>query len=311
MTASDLATYLRALLNGGAGLVTSSGFAALTQRAIAVPGAAEPTWYGYGLNVRDVAGHAYLGHGGGMVGYFAGMIGDLDAGIGVVALVNGPGAPNQIARQLLDYLRAISEGRQAVLPVPVENIIVEDPARFTGRYVAGTSTAPAELVIMEGGAGLVAQLNDLSAPLVGLGDDVLATDHPALALFPLTAVRDGDGEVIELLHGDHVYVRGPGAPRPSQLTPPAFQAITGHYRSHNPWTTGFRVLVRDGKLLLAVPSEPDGLENEQALVPLDDGWFRCGDDVRIPERIRFNTLVDGRALVANLSGSDYYRVNAL
>jgi hypothetical protein len=42
------------------------------------------------------------------------------------------------------------------------------------------------------------------------------------------------------------------------------------------------------------------------LTPLADADFRVGEEWS-PERLRFDAVVDGRALRANLSGVDYYR----
>jgi hypothetical protein len=47
--------------------------------------------------------------------------------------------------------------------------------------------------------------------------------------------------------------------------------------------------------------------DEEALAQLSDGVFRVGDDERSPERLSFDTILDGQALRANLSGCDYYR----
>ena len=41
-------------------------------------------------------------------------------------------------------------------------------------------------------------------------------------------------------------------------------------------------------------------------MPLGDGLFGVGDE-RVPERLRFDAVVEGKALRANLSGCDYYR----
>ena len=49
-------------------------------------------------------------------------------------------------------------------------------------------------------------------------------------------------------------------------------------------------------------------DDEQPLVELPDGSFRVGDDPGNPETARFDTVVDGRALRAWLSGWPYYRV---
>ena len=138
MTAADLVTYLRMLLNRGSHdgrrLLAESGFNALTQRVIEMSASDEPSWYGYGVVTRTVGGHSYLGHGGGMVGYFAGMIGDLDTGLGVTVLVNGPGSPGWISRQILDYLRAVDAGESAELPLEAGNSVVQHPAQYACNY---------------------------------------------------------------------------------------------------------------------------------------------------------------------------------
>ena len=46
--------------------------------------------------------------------------------------------------------------------------------------------------------------------------------------------------------------------------------------------------------------------SEEPLTPVGEGVFRIGDEAS-PERLRFDQMVDGRALCANYSGSDYYR----
>jgi hypothetical protein len=40
---------------------------------------------------------------------------------------------------------------------------------------------------------------------------------------------------------------------------------------------------------------------------LADGTFQIGEDKLSPERLRFDTIIDGQALRALLSGSEYYR----
>ncbi|HKG25677.1 MAG TPA: hypothetical protein VKB09_08510 [Thermomicrobiales bacterium] len=90
--------------------------------------------------------------------------------------------------------------------------------------------------------------------------------------------------------------------------PPEWLAYLGRYRSHNPWLPIFAVVLRKGELWQIMPAGADGFDDEQPLVPLPDGSFRVGADERGPERIRFDTIVDGQAVHANLSGGDYYRV---
>jgi hypothetical protein len=84
--------------------------------------------------------------------------------------------------------------------------------------------------------------------------------------------------------------------------PEEWHAYPGHYRAYNPWYTNFRVVLREGELLVILPW---GLE--LPLEPLPDGRFRAGDEWS-PERVRFDAVVDGQALTADFSGEAYYRV---
>ena len=63
----------------------------------------------------------------------------------------------------------------------------------------------------------------------------------------------------------------------------------------------------EGQLWLVFPVAPDGFEDEQPLVPLGDGSFRAGVEETSPERVRFDVVVDGKALRAVLSDGFYER----
>lgn len=78
-------------------------------------------------------------------------------------------------------------------------------------------------------------------------------------------------------------------------------AYPGHYRSHIPWQTNFRVVLRKGALWLVWPAG-----SEEPLTPVGKDVFRVGNEIS-PERLRFSQAVNGQTLCANLSGSDYYR----
>jgi hypothetical protein len=98
-------------------------------------------------------------------------------------------------------------------------------------------------------------------------------------------------------------------PAPASEPSPEQAVITGTYRSHDPWEPVFRVEARGPELWLVIPSEPDGFEAEQVLVPMAGGWWRVGDDRLGPERMRFDTVIDGRARRAWLSGWPSFRVD--
>jgi CubicO group peptidase (beta-lactamase class C family) len=98
---------------------------------------------------------------------------------------------------------------------------------------------------------------------------------------------------------------------PSPPTEPTLEqaVIVGTYRSHDPWEPVFHVQARGAELWLVFPSAPDGFDDEQVLLPMAGGWWRVGADRLGPERMRFDTVIDGRARRAWLSGWPSYRVD--
>jgi CubicO group peptidase (beta-lactamase class C family) len=103
-TAEDLVTYGRLFLNDCMGVLSAEGFALLTTPVAEDTG--EDAWYGYGVMLRTVAGRRWIGHSGGMLGHYAQLWCDMDAGLAVSALVNG-----RTGSQLLaDYALRLAAG---------------------------------------------------------------------------------------------------------------------------------------------------------------------------------------------------------
>ncbi len=302
-TAEDMAAYVRMLLNRGVGphgrILSAASFDLLTRPVIAPDDGEHGAMYGYGLNIAQVDGHTVIGHDGGMIGYYASILADLDAGLGVVVLTNGPGKPLAIARPALALLRAAAEGRELSLPAEPDPRQVENAAEYSGAYrsAAGSFTLSAE------GGQLVMEVGGARVPLERRGADCFYVAHPAFARFLLYFGRR-DGRVVEAFHGPHSYTNGP--PLPAVDSPPEWDAYPGHYRAHNPWFSNFYIVLRQGRLILIDPSG-----REHPLVPLGEGVFRVGEDERCPERLRLVTLIGGLASRLNLSGCDYYRVSRL
>jgi CubicO group peptidase (beta-lactamase class C family) len=90
--------------------------------------------------------------------------------------------------------------------------------------------------------------------------------------------------------------------------PREWAAFPGRFRAHNPWLPTFLVAAREGGLVLGT-DWTDGSERHP-LTPLADLGFRVGEPDWTPERIRFDTVVDGLAQRAVLSGTPYYRAFA-
>jgi hypothetical protein len=136
------------------------------------------------------------------------------------------------------------------------------------------------------------------------GEDRFFVDRPDLAFF-LLRFRRHDGSVVQATHGGNVYTREGCAEQLAPKPPDEWRAYAGHYRAYNPWLPTFRAVLQGGELILDWPSW--GPFDE--LTPLSDGSFRVGAEEWSPERVRFDAIVDGQALRANLSGcGEYYRL---
>ena len=109
-------------------------------------------------------------------------------------------------------------------------------------------------------------------------------------------------DVIEAFYGSDWYTRQDYEGRVEFEVPTEWRAYPGHYRSHNPWDTNFRIILRKGEFFYVTPSG-----REESLIPLEDGSFRVGEDSWSPEQVHFDQIIDGQATRANYSGCYYYR----
>ena len=291
-TPEDMSAFVRLLMRGGEGpngrLLSEEAFA---QMSTGTPWEDQTVAYGYGLLIRELGGRRFIGHGGGMVGYLAAMQADPDANLGVVVLQNGMGLnPMGLARTVI----RIADGEPEPADAP------------TAAYddLAGPYEPTLEIVAAEEGPLLRHDGREIA--LEQLEDDLFVAADPKFDRFPLRVDRSVNGAQL-LWHGGQRYVPAGAPARPLPEASAELQAIVGHYRSHNPWTTNFRVVLRGRQAWLIFPAAPDGFDTEQPLIPSDDGTFRVGEDPGNPETLRFDTVIEGRALRAWLSGWPYYR----
>src|SRR5690606_38194185 len=107
--------------------------------------------------------------------------------------------------------------------------------------------------------------------------------------------RDDSGQVVEAFHGRAWYrgARHDGSTQPDDSA--EFDQFAGDYRSHNPWHAHVRVLKQGGNLML--DNHPVPLER------FEDGSFGHRDT---PERLTFDTIVDGKALRMTYACNDFY-----
>jgi CubicO group peptidase (beta-lactamase class C family) len=299
-TATDMCAFVRLLLRGGEGpngrLLSEEAFARMSA---GTPGEDENAAYGYGLVMRNVDGRRFIGHGGGMVGYLAGMQADPDANLGVIVLQNGIGSnPMSLARTVIRIADGEKPGDDAVTALEDDLAGAYRPDDHGGEplEIAASKNGP---VLRHDGREI--RLEELDHNLFLASDGVFDR-------FPLHFARRAN-DTPELWHGGRRYVRSGAAARPLPEPSAELQAIAGHYRSHNPWTTNFRIVLRGDQPWLIFAGAPDGFDTEQPLFPAADGSFRVGEDPGNPEVLHFDTVVDRHALRAWLSGWPYYRAD--
>jgi len=101
---------------------------------------------------------------------------------------------------------------------------------------------------------------------------------------------------IESTHGpDWFWVEAyEGAP--DSKYPAEWDVYAGHYHTYSLWMNELYIQLW-------------GLF-ESPLSPLDDGSFRFGEAEYSPERLRFDCILAGKALRADLSGAEYYRIES-
>ena len=320
-TAEDMAQYARLWLNGGRSgihtIVSPAPFARMTTPAIEMRrGGDYQHDYGYGFGVirHHADGHRFIGHGGGTVGFRSIMLTDQTDGLGVVILCNGVGVDTYPpARYALQVAAALRDGRAMPEPPPVPDPTrIEDAARYAGDYVDAVSGH--RLSVHPSGLGLRLNAGMHGCHLEHIAGNAFCAPHDAFDPFPLrfrSADGNDDGPMLEVHHGPDVYVRaGSEPPEAAVPHPPEWSAFPGQYRSHAPYLTCFRVVLRRGRLYLAWPHG-----GEEALTPQnpDDngsGWFKIGPPGEpSAERLRFDTVVGSRALrIRWTGGGDFYRV---
>ena len=308
-TPEDMGRYMHALVNGGAKIASPHGFAQFSTPHILAEEFGPKAQYGYGIAVDALDGHKILRHTGGMVSFMSAMHIDLDGGFGCFASVNAQQGyrPNPVAQYALKLMRATAEG--AKLPDPPEP---NDPMRISNAAdYLGVFTSPngLKLVVVAGYDGrlLVANKgNSLELQGSGAADQFIALGKEPTyfsLVFGRAKADDPKSPVVEVAYGPHWYTNAQYSGPREFTAPSAYEQYVGHYRNDEPWTESTRVVLRKGKLWLdgVLPLEQD----EQ--VP---NLFHFRDEPTNPEVVRFLHVVNGKAQMIKISGTDLWRMNA-
>jgi CubicO group peptidase (beta-lactamase class C family) len=308
-TAKDMAAYGRMLLNRGAHpggrLLSEESFALMSTPHVTQTGD-HGVAYGYALDVFEIDGRAHVGHAGGMVGHYALLWCDMDAGVAAAMMVNGHGEREPSVRFALNAARSWAAGADLpkVPPAP-DPLMTPLAARLAGEYTAAGGDT---IALKDDDGRVVAALASGDVTLEPIdevwepeGDEVaFAVPTPEMDRFALRAERATDGSVVALTHGPTRYLAAGTTAEPEAPPPAGADKVVGTYRCWNPWSPGFRVFVRAGRLWLAWPS------SEAPLTALDDGEWRVGEE-HSPDRVRFDTVVNGAAQRAVVNALPFAR----
>jgi hypothetical protein len=286
--------YLQALLKQGKGLLLPQTFEHLIHQIIPTDDGLHGEHYGLGLFTMQIDGHHVIGHSGGMVGFTADMLADLDSGLGVIVLTNGPAEPSKISRYTLSLFNAALDGKE--LPDYSEDKL-DNADDYVGTYRCGDKS----FTLKADESRILLDFESTTVPLSQVKPDRFIVLHPAFEMFTLRMERE-DKQVTEAGWGVERYVRDGFEEMTPKKSPAEWDAYPGHYRSHNPWFSNFRILLYHGMLVYI-----DQMGDDEPLHQLEPGLFRIGDDLRSPEFIRFDVVVNGKAMQAILSGGVYSR----
>src|SRR6185503_16551626 len=170
-TPSDMAKYMRMLLNRGAlpkgRLISEESFALFTKPAINSPYRGEPASYGYGLWVSDIEGHKRLRHTGGMVAFSSSIDVDVTAGVGAFASVNANlrgYRPVAVTKYAVELFNAALDGKKLpdapAAPPPADE--VKNAVDYVGEYESPTGK---KLVLTAEGDKLILAYGGRRIPL--------------------------------------------------------------------------------------------------------------------------------------------------
>jgi hypothetical protein len=211
--------------------------------------------------------------------------------------VSNPAEVDDVARFALSALRAATAGtKPPEVPILSDRTSVGNASDYSGQFDGEKGS----LRVRTSGSRLTLNIGRKDVAMEKREDDTFLANYPGLDIFMMRFERE-NGKVTRIIHGPDVYERH-GHMRDSKTRlPKSAEEFEGHYRSYNPWLSNFRIISRKGKLVFV---DPSGKEQDMSRLP--DGSFRIGDAAS-PERVRFDSVVCGKASHAVLSGGDFYR----
>ena len=307
-TSEDMTAYVRMLLNGGSGpngrIVSEAAFKRFATPHIAFSEAQPENGYGYGIRISKQDGHLILSHSGGMVGFGALIYADVTDGLGVAVMANGPADLRTMAWYALNTFRAALQNKEIPdPPEPRTRPVPEDVNVYTGIF---SGIAGKQLVFTAESGILLLGRSTNAIPLEPYGRDTFYTTAPGFERYVFRFERNEKREIVEVTHGPDWYTNDRYDGPKTFDVPESWLAFVGAYRNYSPWFPFFEIYLRKGKLIARTGAGGETAVGETVLTELAPGLFQAGKSPT-PERIRFDTVVDRRALRAAWSGHLFYR----
>jgi CubicO group peptidase (beta-lactamase class C family) len=303
-TPGDMAKYIQMLLNRGAlpkgRLISEESFGLFTKGVAKAPYRGEDASYSYGLFVSEIKGHQWLRHTGGMVAFSSSLDADVTSGVGAFASVNANlrgYRPVAVTKYAVELLNASIEGKS--LPdapsAPPSPLDVRNAADYPGTFT--TSDGKKFVVVAEGTRLFLINGRERIELERSGGTDLFLVKHPDFELFHLGFVRD-KGVVTEAFHGANWYTNEKYIGPRSFSSPKEWESYAGHYYNDSPWYGDLRIVLRKGQLYQG---------GVQPLVPREGGKFGFSDPTA-PDRLSFDTIINGKAMRLNFSGIIFRRI---
>ncbi len=298
---ADMSAYLRFYLNQGSGkngpVLTRQSFTALTTPVL--------DDYACGMFAKNENGDTVISHTGGIAGFVSDVEAHMKAGFGLVLLNNG-GLDLQLMKWISDVVTAAYTGK--ALPDAPSKAGPLDLQRYVGSY-RDPHAPPGEeggLDFGTDGRQLFLKRGARRAALIKMGADTFREAGDAGNRLPFFFDRPSepkDARAVGVSRGAQWYAASGASTRIAPALPKEYGSYIGHFENNGPEGPNARVFVRNGRLMLAHHLEAPA----QPLEPLTPGVFRWGDKAYSPERVRFDTVVEGRALRLSISGVPLYR----
>jgi CubicO group peptidase (beta-lactamase class C family) len=294
-TAGDMSAYARLILNRGAGPTGRL----LSERAFHLLTTPKLNNYAYGLFVRQEDGDTIIQHGGGIAGFITLLEMHMKDGFGLIAMGNG-GLDRPVVQFAVASVKAALRGQ----PQPDPPAAVPNPAAIANAadYAGVFTSSVKSFEFAAAGQDLAVKYEGRMVPLLRVQRDTFRVESGRLAQHFFVFARDA-GKVTELSYGPDWYTSKRYAGLKQFDTPAEYASYTGRYVNHNPEEVEIRIYLRKGQLFLVTGPGPG-----QRLIPAGASTFRPAAPDYNPERISFDSIIEGHALRMFRTGMPFYRM---